>query len=170
MKRRLGLFAAMTLSTAAYAGEHAGKAAEHGGKAAPSGKAAILSPATATWTAMGDNKGGPWLSIIQGDMKTGPFTAYAKFKAGWESGWHTHNANFSAVLIEGTVWQAEQGNEGTTYSSAGQAWATTAGTNHSDKCVGKKDCVIFLSMGGAMSFNPMTADGKPAPAPAAKTN
>src|SRR4051812_2259217 len=73
-------------------------------KEAPKGPAlekasGLTSSANANWMPMmGDNKAGPWLAPVQGDPKTGAFTAFLKLKGGGDSGWHTHDANYSAIV------------------------------------------------------------------------
>ncbi len=165
MKTLLGIVAAMGVAGIAYAGDHAGKAADSG-KTAAMGSFSI---STATWTPFGDPAKGPWTAVISGDPKMGAFTTYLKVKAGTDSGWHTHNSDYTGVVLEGNITHMDQGAKEMNLT-AGNAWNSKGGTNHLNKCLGKKDCVIFISSAGAMSYNPMTADGKPVPMPAAKTN
>lgn len=174
MKKILVVVAAMGFASVAIAGEHpgkgaehAGKPAEHAGKPADAGKkTGLIKHQSATWQPLGDPKTGPWMSVVSGDPKTGPFTMFLKQKAGSSTGWHTHNEYATGVLLEGTATYQEQGGE-VFKPSVGQAFVPAAGVNHENKCLGKKDCILFIASPVAMSFNPMTADGKKMDMPAA---
>lgn len=129
----------------------------------------VITPAKADWHSIGDPKKGPWVAAVQGDSSKEAFTAYLKLSAGGDSGWHTHNADYSGVVIEGAPTHQDQGGK-EVKMSAGQSWTSKAGVNHRNTCTGKKDCIIFMAVRGPMSFNPMTAEGKAMEMPGMKTN
>jgi hypothetical protein len=106
------------------------------------------------------------LAKISGDEKKGPFNAFLKMPAGHESGWHTHDADYTGVVLSGTIENVEQGGEADAKPlAAGSAWTQPGKRNHSTKCTGPSECLIFLGIKGGFTFHPMTAEGKPAPAP-----
>ncbi len=173
MKKLLVVVAALGFASVAIAGEHpgkgaehAGKPAEHAGKPAEGKKGGVMSVKTATWTAMGDPKTGPWMSVVSGDPKFGAFTMFLKLKAGAPMPWHTHNDSYTGLVLEGTPTHQDQGGE-MMKLSAGQAWTSAGGTNHLNTCPGKKDCVMFIASAGAMSFNMMDEKGMKMEMPAA---
>lgn len=176
MKKILVAIVAMGFVGVAFAGEHPGS--EHGGKAMDDKKAAggammaetqVIIPAKASWVSVGDPKGGPWVASVQGDSQKEAFTSFLKLKAGGNSGWHTHDSDYSGVVVSGTATHQDQGGKEHKLLP-GQAWTSKAGVNHVNKCVGKTDCVLFIAVRGAFSFHPMTAEGKAVEMAPAKTN
>ena len=129
----------------------------------------VITPAKATWMNVGDPKKGPWVAGVQGDSQKEAFTSFLKLGAGGDSGWHTHNNDYSGVVVEGTITHQDQGGKEVKLN-AGQAWTSTGGVNHRNTCVGKKDCVLFIAVRGPFSFTPMTAEGKPMEMAPMKTN
>ena len=125
-------------------------------------KASMVTPDGLTWTApFGD--AGPKFAKVSGDEKKGPYTFFLKMAAGSESGWHTHDADYSAVVIQGVAHNIEQGGEDKPMP-AGSAWTQPAKGNHMNKCDPGTDCIVYIHQLKGFSFKPMTADGKPAPA------
>ena len=130
----------------------------------------VFNASKASWMAFGDPKAGPWVSVISGNPQQGPNDVFLKTKGNSQSGWHTHDADYTGVVIEGEVTHQDQ-NGPELKLKAGEAWTSKAGVNHLNRCLTKKDCVVFISMAGKASYNPMSADGKPVqPPPPAKTN
>ena len=170
MKKILAVVVAMGFAGVAFAGEHAGKAMEHAGKPMEAKKpaASTMSWKTAKWEPMGDPKEGPWMAVVHGDPKSGAYAAYFKLKAGMKSPWHTHDADYAAVVLDGVATHQDQGGPVLT-AKAGESWVGKGGVNHMNTCVGKKDCVLFMHSAGPMSFTMMTADGKKMEQPAAAT-
>jgi quercetin dioxygenase-like cupin family protein len=112
---------------------------------------------------------GPTLKMaeVSGNKKTGPYNFFLTMTAGSESSWHTHDADYTGVVVSGTVENIEQGGEADAKPlAAGSAWTQPAKKNHNTKCAAGADCVMFIMGKGGFTFHPMTAEGKPAPAPA----
>lgn len=109
---------------------------------------------------------GPKVARVSGDEKKGPYSFFLKMAAGTESGWHTHDADYTGVVIEGVSHNIEQGGEDKPLP-AGSAWSQPARGNHLNKCDAGKDCVVYIHMAKGFSFTPKTADGKPVPKEAA---
>jgi quercetin dioxygenase-like cupin family protein len=107
------------------------------------------------------------MAPISGDQKKGPFTFEMKMTAGTESGWHTHDGEYSGVVIAGTVENIEQGGEADAKPmGAGSFWTQPAKKNHNTKCAAGTDCVVVVMVKGGFTFHPKTAEGKDAPPPA----
>ena len=177
MKKLALVAAALSIAATAYAGDKAAPTGDKAAAPAASPAAAaemkmhdgVVNPSKAKWMSIGDPKNGPWVTPVQGDSTKEAFTAYLKMKGGGDSGWHTHDADYSAVVVEGTATHQDQGGKEHKLT-AGQAWTSKGGVNHRNTCVGKKDCVLFLSVRGPFNFVPKTADGKDLPAQPAKTD
>lgn len=107
---------------------------------------------------------GPKFAKVSGDEKKGPYSFFLKMAAGSESGWHTHDADYTAIVISGVAHNQEQGGEDKPFP-AGSTWTQPAKGNHMNKCDAGADCVVYIHMTKGFTFHPMTAEGKPAPAP-----
>lgn len=164
MKKALVVLAVLGIAGVAYADHHE-KAADKGGEKKMA-KHGVIKPGKVEWQPM-DPKNGPWFHAIQGNPQEEAHSMYMKFKAGMVSPWHTHDAAYSAVVVQGTVTHQDQGGE-LLKATAGQAWTSEGGVNHQNKCLGKTDCVVFIAARGPMSFTMMTADGKKMEMEAAK--
>lgn len=131
--------------------------------AAPAKQVQVLADGL-TWSELS-----PMLKMapISGDQKKGPFTMELKMTAGTESGWHTHDAEYTGVVISGTVENIEQGGEADAKPmGAGSVWTQPAKKNHNTKCAAGTDCVTVIMIKGGFTFHPKTAEGKDAPPPA----
>ncbi len=106
---------------------------------------------------------GPEFSYVYGDPKTGPWQGLMRSNEGGGAGWHTHDAPYTAIVVEGT-WQHFYAGETTTKDlPPGSFWSQAGGANHDDRCV-KGPCVIFINSTGPQTYHPKTADGKDVPA------
>jgi quercetin dioxygenase-like cupin family protein len=111
---------------------------------------------------------GPKFSKVSGDEKKGPYSFLLKMAAGTESGWHTHDADYSAVVISGSAHNIEQGGEAADKAlTAGATWTQPAKANHLNKCDPGADCIVYIHMTKGFSFTPKMPDGKPVPKEAA---
>ncbi len=111
---------------------------------------------------------GPKIAKASGDEKKGPYSYFLKMAAGSESGWHTHDADYSAVVITGTAHNIEQGGEAAAKPlPPGSAWSQSGKANHMNKCDPGTDCVLYIHTAKGFTFTPKTADGKAPPKEAA---
>src|SRR5437870_4761984 len=46
---------------------------------------------------------GPEVAVVSGDAKKGPASAFMKFPAGYDSGWHTHDGWYVSTVVKGTM-------------------------------------------------------------------
>ena len=110
---------------------------------------------------------GPSFAFVVGDMKTKgkPASLFMKFPAGFDSSWHTHDSDYSGVVVKGIVTHQVQGGEEKKLT-AGSYWTNNAKVNHTNKCLAEGgECIIFGTNPKGFSFTPKTADGKDVPAP-----
>src|SRR6202162_4466660 len=99
MKRFLAILAAVSLSTAALAGEAPKPAAatKKGGKAP-----LMVSFTDLKWTELPERKGTQF-AVLSGDPKKGAYTQMRKVPAGTANPLHTHSSELKNVVISG-VW------------------------------------------------------------------
>lgn len=152
MTRTLIAASLLALSSLALAGDKADKTSK---------KDTFLPTESLTWVAPFGPQG-PEFSYVQGDPKTGPYQAFLRMGTG-TAGWHTHDAAYSAVVVQGTWAHLYQGETAVTNLAPGSFWTQAGGGNHDDRCVAGP-CVIFIVSQGAQTYHPKTADGKDVPA------
>src|SRR5438128_415575 len=71
---------------------------------------------------------------VSGDPKKGPYNLFMKMPAGFDSGWHTHDAEYTAVVVAGTIENIEQGGEADAKAlPQGSSWTQGAKKNHVTK-------------------------------------
>lgn len=151
MKKLILIAASLTAGTAALAA----------GKPTPRVPAADLK-----WSdVMGP--GGPSVAFVVGDMKAkGPAEYFFKFPAGFESGWHTHDGAYDAVVVKGSMTAQDQGDAAEVELAVGSYFGEPAKKNHRNGCSKAGECMVFIRADKGFSFHPMTAEGKPMPMPA----
>lgn len=100
----------------------------------------------------------PALSAIEGDPMAGPFFAYMKLPAGFESPAHTHSNDYWAVLVQGkmTHWATEGGSEaGAKQLGVGDLTHMPAHIPHVSKCYPGEDCVMVVMEKAKFDFVPV---------------
>ncbi|MDP2308772.1 MAG: DUF4437 domain-containing protein [Pseudomonadota bacterium] len=107
---------------------------------------------------------GPEMSYVKGDPKAGPFQMFLRMPAGGVAGWHTHDAAYSAVVVQGTWQHLVQGEGAATNLPAGSFWVQDGTANHDDRCI-EGPCVVFIDSVGAQTYHPKTAEGNDPPPP-----
>jgi len=110
---------------------------------------------------------GPSFAFVQSDMKTKgkPVSFFMKFPAGFDSSWHTHDSDYTAVVVKGVITHQVQGGEEHKLT-AGSYWTQGAKGNHTNKCLAEGgECTVFANAPKGFSFTPKTAEGKDVPAP-----
>jgi quercetin dioxygenase-like cupin family protein len=109
---------------------------------------------------------GPSVSFVVGDMKAkGPVEYFMKVAPGFESGWHTHNSAYGAVVIKGTMTAQTQGEAAEVMLPAGSYFGEASKVNHRNSCTKDSECIAYGRSEKGFSFNPMTPEGKPMPMP-----
>jgi quercetin dioxygenase-like cupin family protein len=119
------------------------------------------------WQPMGST--GASVAWVVGDDKAkGPVALFMKYPAGFDSGWHTHDGDYVATVVKGTMTAQSQGDAAETLLPVGSAFGEPAKRNHRNGCTKDGECIIFFRMEKGLTFHPMTPEGKPAPAPTDK--
>jgi|GEM_PF-2326823 len=99
---------------------------------------------------------GPALAIVSGDPAVGPVQALMKFPPGYESGLHTHTADYTAVVLQGGA--AHGATEDTlTVLGPGAWWTQPGGESHADSCTGEADCILYIGLDGPLDMAPAQA-------------
>ena len=94
----------------------------------------------------------------EGDKKKGPFTFFLRMSAGTESDWHSHDSDFSGVVVTGTVEHFEQGAEGDAKPLGPGSYLLQAAKKvHKAKCLAGADCLMFLTAKGGYTLRPAPA-------------
>jgi len=114
-------------------------------------KGKVMPASTLEWKKMKpDNPKSPEIVVLDGDMKKGPFKALARLPIGFDSGLHSHTANFSAAIISGTLRRGKDTASGVQLST-GAVWTQPGGEVHVDSCVSEDaPCDVVIVMDGAM--------------------
>ncbi|HEY2900158.1 MAG TPA: cupin domain-containing protein [Polyangia bacterium] len=108
------------------------------------------------------------LAFVVGDAKSkGRTEFFLKFPGGFESGWHTHDGDYDATVVKGTMTAQAQGDAAETALPPGSFFGEPAKKNHRNSCTKDGECIIFVRAEKGFSFHPMTPEGKPVPAPKA---
>lgn len=161
----LTAFAADKKPAAAPAAADKAAAAPAAAPAAPT-KWVVTTLADAKWMPLDPkNPKGIQISVVQGDPTKGPHTILLKMPAGSKSGVHSHTADYSAVVLQGTPTHSDTDVDAKPLA-AGTTWFQPGKQNHNNNCPGAQDCISFISMAGPSDFIPAA----PPPAPAKKVN
>jgi quercetin dioxygenase-like cupin family protein len=104
--------------------------------------------------------GGPDEAFVVGtkQAKKGPTAFFIRFKAGFDSGWHTHESAYTGIVMSGTIIETSKGEE---------ALSLTAGSYyvqpivvHKTQCAAGADCLMYIYEDGKFSFTPTDDAGK----------
>jgi len=131
---------------------------------APKQQLVQVPSAALTWTEF--FPGGPQDAFVIGsrDAKRGPTAFFFKMKGGFDSGWHTHESAYHAVVLAGTVLETSKGSEASKPLGPGSYYFQPA-VVHKTACVKGADCLTYIYEDGRFSFTPTTEDGKPVARP-----
>jgi quercetin dioxygenase-like cupin family protein len=109
---------------------------------------------------------GPSFGFVEGkfgDKK--PASFFLKMSAGGDSGWHTHDEDYSAVVIAGTFSEQQQGDDAESLLPVGSYFTQPGKKVHRNGCLKGTDCLIFVHFDKGASSTPTSRDGKPLPPP-----
>lgn len=132
--------------------------------------AAPAAPADTRWTAASltwtspFGPGGPEFAYVHGDPKSGPYQAFLRLQTGSIAGWHTHDADYMGVVVQGTHQHLVQGETTAVNLGPGSAWLEKGGMNHDDRCI-EGPCILYLVSEGPQTYHPKMADGGDPPPP-----
>jgi hypothetical protein len=100
--------------------------------------------------------GGPQLGTVWGDATKGPHGSFLRLPKGFVSPAHLHTGDYYAVVIEGTVTNAEAGKPEVPLGP-GSYYLQKGNVHHVTKCLGDADCLIYISQSGGFDFIPASA-------------
>ena len=96
-------------------------------------------------------QGGPQLGVVWGDPSKGPYGAFLRLPKGFVSPVHLHTGDYSGVVVEGTVTNAEIGQLEIPLG-AGSYFFQRGNVDHVTKCVSNTDCLFYLSQSKPLDF------------------
>lgn len=148
MKKVITMFAAASLTAAAYAYQATkSSAAQEGGKAP-----LMVSFTDLKWTELAERKGMQF-AVISGDPKTSAYTQMRKVPAGTANPLHSHSSELKNVIISG-VWYT--GTNETTARDFGPGSVVMMPANwvHVSGCRAGSDCMFYQEGEGKFDFKP----------------
>jgi hypothetical protein len=100
-------------------------------------------------------------------LKGGEYGMLLKLPAGFEAGFHSHTADYEAVLVQGTWVHSNEGDATPAKEMTPGSYVFQPGKQiHNDVCKSKTDCIIFIHQHAKGDFIPVkVAAAKPADAP-----
>jgi len=109
--------------------------------------------------------GGPDEAFVIGtkESKKGPTAFFIRFKAGFDSGWHTHESAYTGIILSGTIIETSKGQDAMKLGAGSYYLQPTV--VHKTQCAPGADCVAYIYEDGAFSFTPTDEAGKPLPQP-----
>jgi len=111
--------------------------------------------------------GGPDEAFVIGtkESKQGPTAFFIRFKAGFDSGWHTHESAYTGIVMSGTIIETSKGQDALKLR-AGSYYLQPI-VVHKTQCAPGADCLMYIYEEGKFSFTPTDEAGKPLPQPKA---
>ena len=102
------------------------------------------------------------ISILWGDRNKGPeYAMLLKLPGGFESGMHSHTADYHAVLIQGTWIHTNEGDANAPKEMPVGSYVFQPGKQvHNDKCKGPEECIILVHQHGKGDFIPAKPPAK----------
>src|SRR5262249_2570864 len=97
--------------------------------------------------------GGPQLGTVWGDANKGAHGSFLRLPKGFVSPAHTPTGDYSGVIVEGAVSNAEPG-QPEVVLGPGSYYFQKGKSDHVTKCVGASDCLIYVSQSKAFDFIP----------------
>jgi quercetin dioxygenase-like cupin family protein len=111
--------------------------------------------------------GGPEEAFVIGskDAKAGPTAFFIKFKAGFDSGWHTHESAYTGIVLSGTLLETSKGQDAVKLNAG--SYYLQPSVVHKTQCAPGADCIAYIYEDGKFSFTPTDEAGKPLARPPA---
>ncbi|RYZ41642.1 MAG: DUF4437 domain-containing protein [Myxococcaceae bacterium] len=101
--------------------------------------------------------GGPAVHVLWGDMKKGPYGLLMKFPAGFDSGLHTHSADYHGVLVKGRMTNTSEGVTPAGAVESGSTWDQPGKVVHRNQCAPESECVMLIAQDKPFDFAPAKA-------------
>lgn len=116
----------------------------------------VTAASAVSWKPLDPSKPqGIQVSVIQGDMRSGPTSFFMKFPPGSVAPQHAHTHDYHAVVVSGTPGHGATPEAAATQLSAGAWWYQPGSQYHYDRCFGPAECVLLLTFpSGGFDFVP----------------
>ncbi|HEV8321431.1 MAG TPA: DUF4437 domain-containing protein [Myxococcota bacterium] len=127
--------------------------------AAAAAKAPVtMVPADLKWVPVAPDAppGGPEIAVLHGDLKKGPVGFFIRMKSGSPGTMHSHTSDYNAVVIQGTIVNAADGDTAPRPMPPGSYWFQPGKAKHITSCNAGADCIAYVSFTGKFDFVPAT--------------
>jgi len=105
---------------------------------------------------------GPSFGFVEGAFNDKhPASFFIKMTAGGDSGWHFHDEEYSAVVIQGSFTEQQTGDSSETTLPSGSYFTQPAKQVHRNGCLKGTDCLIYVHFDAGANSTPTTREGKP---------
>ncbi len=84
-----------------------------------------------------------------------PASFFAKLSAGGDSGWHFHDEEYSAVVVQGTFTEQQKGEATETQLPVGSYFTQPGKQVHRNGCLKGTDCVVFVHFDKGANSTPV---------------
>jgi hypothetical protein len=146
---KLTLFAVCVASVAAFAGGEKKVNNVH------------VLPSDIAWAQPFGPKG-PSFGFVEGKYgDKHPASFFAKLSAGGDSGWHFHNEEYKAVVIQGTFTEQQIGEANEIQLPVGSYFTQPGKIVHRNGCLKGTDCIVYVHFDKGADSTPTTPEGKP---------
>jgi hypothetical protein len=104
---------------------------------------------------------GPMSAILWGDPVKGPVGMILRVPAGFDSGVHTHTADYRGVILQGAVTATETDDKKAPGLPTGTYYLQPGKAPHNNICTSAVDCLIYIEFtNGGIDFKPVGAPAK----------
>ena len=110
-----------------------------------------LSHAVAAKDVQFKDLGGPQLGTIWGDSGKGAHGSFLRLPAGFVSPVHLHSDDYDAVIVEGTVSNAEAGAKALALGP-GSYYVQKGKVTHVTSCLSVAPCLLYVTQRGPFDF------------------
>ncbi|MFT3841753.1 MAG: cupin domain-containing protein [Myxococcaceae bacterium] len=101
---------------------------------------------------------GPQSAVVWGDPVKGPVGILLRVPAGFDSGVHTHTADYRGVILQGAVTATEADDKKAPGLPAGAYYLQPGKAPHNNYCASAVDCLIYIEFtNGGIDFKPVGA-------------
>src|SRR5262245_10081859 len=114
-----------------------------------------VTPSDLAWAQLFGPKGPSFAFVVGKYGDKNPATFFAKLTAGGDSGWHTHDEDYSAVVIQGTFTEQQDGEAAETQLPVGSYFTQPGKKVHRNGCLKGTDCIVYVHFDKGASSTPV---------------
>ena len=114
-----------------------------------------VTPSDLAWAQPFGPKGPSFAFVVGKYGDKNPATFFAKLTAGGDSGWHTHDEDYSAVVIQGTFTEQQDGEAAETQLPVGSYFTQPGKKVHRNGCLKGTDCIVFVHFDKGANSTPV---------------